>query len=208
MFGDSVAWNFGSGVLTAGGSGAVPVFYTASPPGYPYRDYIDTVVIGERITGIGYYAFADCINLTRENNLNPVPQSITGNVFSHIALSDVELRVPSGSESIYGTSAVWKEFKIVELPSDITPAGTRTTVRVYTATGRLHVDTPVAERVNVYSVAGALLYGFDKPAGAFTFRTFAHSRLHPSPVLIVKGSSGWTYKIINYELVVMHQLKK
>ena len=57
--------------------------------------------------------------------------------------------------------------------------------------GIIEIDTPVTERICIYSVAGTLLYSFDKPAGAFTLH------FYPSPVLIVKGSSGWTRKIVN-----------
>ena len=67
-------------------------------------------------------------------------------------------------------------------------------VRIYSDNTLLHIDSPVAERVNVYSVAGTLLYSFDKPAGAFTLHPSPFT-FHPSPVLIVKGSSGWVKKI-------------
>jgi hypothetical protein len=54
------------------------------------------------------------------------------------------------------------------------------------------LDSPAAEHINIYSVTGMLLYGFDKPAGAFTSPFTVHS----SPVLIVKGSSGWSKKLV------------
>ena len=59
--------------------------------------------------------------------------------------------------------------------------------------GGIGINSPFAERMNIYSVTGRLLYGFDKPAGAFDISPFT---FHPSPVLIVKGSSGWVRKII------------
>ena len=52
-------------------------------------------------------------------------------------------------------------------------AGAPAAVQVYTANGRLYVNSPATERINIYSVTGTLLYSFDKPAGAFT--------LHPLP---------------------------
>ena len=79
-------------------------------------------------------------------------------------------------------------------PTGFYEAGTPAAVHVYTVNGRLHVSSSAAERINVYSVTGRLLYSFDKPAGAFTLsrlRTFALS-----PFLIVKGSSGWVKKLV------------
>ena len=67
-------------------------------------------------------------------------------------------------------------------------------VRVYFDNTCLHMDSPAAERIHVYSVTGALLYSFDKPAGAFTFHPSPFT-LRLSPILIVKGSSGWSKKI-------------
>jgi uncharacterized protein YjdB len=64
--------------------------------------------------------------------------------------------------------------------------------------GTIEINTPAAERINIYSVTGTLLYSFDKPAGAFTFHLspFTLSPFHPSPVLIVKSSSGWSEKLV------------
>ncbi|MDR0613044.1 MAG: cadherin-like beta sandwich domain-containing protein [Dysgonamonadaceae bacterium] len=83
--------------------------------------------------------------------------------------------------------AYWVRITREAAPTGFHEAGKPAAVHVYTANGWLHVNTPAAERINIYSVTGTLLYSFDKPAGAFT--------LHLSPVLIVKGSSGWTGKL-------------
>jgi hypothetical protein len=62
-------------------------------------------------------------------------------------------------------------------------------VQVYVSGQSLHVSTPAAERVSVYSAGGQLLYSLDKPAGKAFVSTF------PKGVLIVKGSSGWVKKV-------------
>jgi hypothetical protein len=62
-------------------------------------------------------------------------------------------------------------------------------VQVYVSDQSLHVSTPAAERVSVYSAGGQLLYSLDKPAGKAFVSTF------PKGVLIVKGSSGWVKKV-------------
>jgi hypothetical protein len=60
------------------------------------------------------------------------------------------------------------------------------------ANGILTVNTPTAERIDVYSTVGALLYQVQKPAGEA-----AYSIRHlPRGVLISRGSSGWTKKIV------------
>ena len=61
---------------------------------------------------------------------------------------------------------------------------------VYVSGQSLHVSTPVAERVSVYSAGGNLLYSLDKPAGKASVLGL------PKGILIVKGSSGWVEKAV------------
>ena len=105
--------------------------------------------------------------------------------------------------SIFSENKKYYKTYWVSITREATPvitgfdeAGTPAAAHVYTADGRLYVDSPAAERINIYSVTGTLLYGFDKPAGVFTFPAFAPSPFHSSPVLIVKGSSGWARKLV------------
>jgi hypothetical protein len=64
-------------------------------------------------------------------------------------------------------------------------------VRVSFSGQTLQVNSPVSERVYVYSVAGSLLWRFDKPVGKAFFPISGTRQL-----LIVKGGSGWTEKMI------------
>jgi uncharacterized protein YjdB len=64
-------------------------------------------------------------------------------------------------------------------------------VRVYLDRQLLHVDSPASEQISVYTVGGALLYRQDKPAG----ETVLTVNL-PKGILIVRGSSGWSRKLI------------
>ncbi|MDR2145794.1 MAG: hypothetical protein LBE91_04970 [Tannerella sp.] len=57
----------------------------------------------------------------------------------------------------------------------------------------LSVDSPVVESVQVYSLTGALLYHFQKPAGEASFSV---NRLQDTAV-IVRGGSGWVRKVVN-----------
>ncbi|MDR1602695.1 MAG: leucine-rich repeat protein [Tannerella sp.] len=59
--------------------------------------------------------------------------------------------------------------------------------------GVLRVSTPAAERIEVYSAGGQLLYSVQKAEGAATFRLNGL----PRGVLIIRGGSGWTVKTVN-----------
>jgi hypothetical protein len=77
----------------------------------------------------------------------------------------------------------------------VSPAGNTpvdaTTVRY--ANGVLTVIAPTAERIDVYSAGGALLHRSQKPPGEATLNL---NLLPDNGILIVKGSSGWTRKIV------------
>jgi hypothetical protein len=60
------------------------------------------------------------------------------------------------------------------------------------ASGILTVNTPVAERVTVYSIGGSVMYRERKASGEATFDL--HSL--PKGVFIARGSSGWTKKAV------------
>ncbi|MDR1357234.1 MAG: T9SS type A sorting domain-containing protein, partial [Tannerellaceae bacterium] len=60
------------------------------------------------------------------------------------------------------------------------------------ADGILTVNSPAAEQVEVYSLTGALLHRESKASGSLTLN-IGHL---PKGILIVRGNSGWTQKII------------
>jgi hypothetical protein len=57
----------------------------------------------------------------------------------------------------------------------------------------LYVNTPVAEKVSLYSTAGELLFQTQKPVGR---KALAIGKIQ-NRVLLIKGGSGWAKKIIN-----------
>jgi hypothetical protein len=63
-------------------------------------------------------------------------------------------------------------------------------VRVYADGQILYIDTPEAEQVSVYSLAGRLLDGFAKPAGVSSYR------IEKARAVIVRGGSGWVRKVV------------
>jgi outer membrane lipoprotein-sorting protein len=64
--------------------------------------------------------------------------------------------------------------------------------QVWFNSGILHVNTPAAERVDVYSLSGLRLHSTRKAEGEARFDL----NDLPRGVLIVRGSSGWTRKIV------------
>ena len=62
--GDGLTWSLKNGLLTISGSGNMYDYTHASQtPWYTMRKQIQSVVIGNGVTGIGSYAFGDCENL-------------------------------------------------------------------------------------------------------------------------------------------------
>ncbi|MDR2138619.1 MAG: BACON domain-containing protein [Tannerella sp.] len=76
----------------------------------------------------------------------------------------------------------------VSNPTGLTPVEPST---VWYVNGILTVHTPSAERIDIYSVAGQLLFKARKDAGEAAFDLNGL----PRGVLIVHGSSGWVKKI-------------
>jgi uncharacterized protein YjdB len=58
--------------------------------------------------------------------------------------------------------------------------------------GKLHVNSPVAEQISIYSLSGAIVYQSQKSSGATVFDIPAL----PSGLYILRGSSGWTQKVV------------
>ena len=63
---------------------------------------------------------------------------------------------------------------------------------VWIADGRLYVDSPVAETVELYNLTGKCLIRFTKPTGRVTYNL---SGVH-SGLVIARGTSGWVRKLM------------
>ena len=73
--GDYATWYLdGSGTLTISGYGAMADYGWYSTPWYEYIDRIQSIVVGDGITYIGQYAFAECYCVTSVT----LPDSVTG----------------------------------------------------------------------------------------------------------------------------------
>ena len=67
-----------------------------------------------------------------------------------------------------------------------------TEASAYAVSGSLNIQSPFAETVQVYSISGTLIQRFQKPEGKASFPTDQSK----GALLILKGSSGWTKKVI------------
>jgi hypothetical protein len=114
-----------------------------------------------------------------------VDESVVSGTYE-IRISDLEITLDDGS-------VIKKdEIKVpvtISNPAGLTPVESLT---VWYGSGILTINTPQAERIEVYSVAGQLLYVAQKDAGKATFDLNGLSR----GVLIVRGGSGWVRKIV------------
>lgn len=86
--GYNCTYTFYRGTLTISGTGAMDDFFD-SPPWYRYREFIQTIIIEDGVTSVGYFAFSGCENLT-------------------------EITLPDSIEVI-GQSAFWKCSSLMEI---------------------------------------------------------------------------------------------
>ena len=72
---------------------------------------IKPLTIPSSVTSIGNYAFQSCTKLDTVTVQWATPLSVS-NVFPGVTCSNVTLKVPTGTASLYRGANVWKEFKI------------------------------------------------------------------------------------------------
>ena len=120
-------------------------------------------------------------------------------IFHDVDLSTKTLHVPVGSKALYEADPVWGSFGTIIEDAHLHSAGGVTgdenmsagSTEVWLQGSILHVNTPVAEDVRVYSLSGSILYQAKKPAGAAAFDIGGL----PGGILIVRSSS-WSQKVI------------
>jgi YD repeat-containing protein len=102
-----------------------------------------------------------------------------------LTISNIDLTLNNSNTTVHQD-----EIRIPVTLTDATGTASVEASQVLYYKGLLTVNTPVAEQIAVYSVAGQLLYRAQKTSGEATFDL---SSL-PRGVLIIRGSSGWTKK--------------
>ncbi|OJU46847.1 MAG: hypothetical protein BGN96_06280 [Bacteroidales bacterium 45-6] len=80
---------------------------------------LTSVTIPGSVTSIGTVAFANCKGLKSVTVGWTTPISINANVFDKVTTANVNLYVPTGTETTYRAADVWKGFNISSAPSGI-----------------------------------------------------------------------------------------
>jgi hypothetical protein len=108
-----------------------------------------------------------------------------GNGNYEMSLNDIDLTLNSG-QTIH-QDEINVSVRVDDVGNDRVGG---TDVRYFNS--RLYVNTPVAERIAIYSLDGRMIYQAQKQSGIATFNLYSL----PRGVLIVRGDSGWVKKII------------
>ena len=67
-------------------------------------------VVGNAVTEVGPYAFADCVSLASVTVMAPVPPSASVDSFEGVDKALCRLTVPEGTVGVYRSAPVWSEF--------------------------------------------------------------------------------------------------
>ena len=76
---------------------------------------LTSVTIPASVTEIQYWAFQDCESLSSFTVHWPTPLPVTHLAFLNVNTSDVTLYVPAGTEELYKSAPIWRDFNIVAL---------------------------------------------------------------------------------------------
>jgi hypothetical protein len=178
-------------------------FLVILPPGMNL-DLIGTVLLGSladryelRVTPVSANSWL--LEIRSQASLRSVPETAERDIV-RIAWTTDET-VPAGSYEIkisnleitLGGNTVIRRDEIRVSVTVATGTEVVEASQVWFHGDLLHVRTPVAERTEVYSVAGQLLHRAWKDAGEAVFDL---NGLPHGGVLIVRGSSGWVKKIV------------
>jgi len=80
---------------------------------------LNSISIPSSVTTIEEFAFFLCTGITSVSNFAVTPQTIGGNEFSGLTLSDVTLYVPAISVNLYKNAPIWKKFNIVGIAPEV-----------------------------------------------------------------------------------------
>jgi hypothetical protein len=113
---------------------------------------------------------------------------------SKAILKNATLHVPAGTKPIYQSDDGWGLFgTIVEYSTTANEEINNPQTEVYITGNTLHINTPLADVLSIYTAAGVKVYEAPVPAGASTVSTANF----PQGVLIVKGKVGWVKKVVS-----------
>ena len=122
--GENLIWTYveSTNTLTISGSGAMKNYFSSNYPWYSYRNDLNTIIIENGVTSIGYNAFSGCTGLTSVTIGNGVT-SIGGFAFSGCTgLTSIE--IPNSVTSIGGYAFEGcTGLTSIEIPNSVTSIG-------------------------------------------------------------------------------------
>ena len=163
---------------------------------------IVNVEIPNSIISLGDSIFAGCNNLTTMDVYweQPIELSPSYSILPEAAISKSMLIVPDGTKDLYEAAYYWQNFGLIkERSSELYPEEDATANNLIdvcktniSLTGdALTVDSSEAETVNIYSIAGALVFSAKKGEGKAYYSVNI-----PNGIYIVTGSNGWNTKVL------------
>ena len=156
-------------------------------------DFLASVSIPATVSTIGNLVFAYNPLLESVTNHATTPQVINPDVFHNIDLANAELLVYEGAKSAYEAAPVWSDFGTITGMLSTAFSGPLREFSVNYSQGKLRINTPATEYISLYTVNGNLIYSGKKLPGEVT----VHLNIQKG-IIIVKGSTGWSRKVINY----------
>ena len=160
------------------------ITYTSVASYIPFSGKISltTLIIGNNVSSIGYEAFLNCTGLTTITSQNPTPPTTSYNCFYGINKTTCTVNVPQGSKCAYKEANFWKEFiNINDGTNSSCSNGIDNAVanqlQIYPnpAKDEIFIKTEIPiEKVEIYSLAGALLLSENNFAEKITVSTLPH----------------------------------
>lgn len=127
---------------------------------------LTTLSIPVSVTKIEGGAFGGCTALRSVTVWWKVLPVLRDPIFPSVPVSDVQLNVPQGTESVYRTAPIWSAFKKISTVANAEVDGRR----IYAADGVLYFSLPRPELVRIFDISGRLLQTFSAPSGSSTLR--------------------------------------
>jgi hypothetical protein len=153
---------------------------------------LSSISIPNSVTSIDYGAFNSCYNLQEVTVHWTTPLELWNDIFWGVDKNFCTLKVPAGTKSAYQSAYVWQDFLNIEEDGVAIPTVELSKITVSLKNNDLSVNSPVSEKISVYSVTGKLLFHKEKTIGECVFNIEPiHDR-----IVIVKGSSGWAKKVM------------
>ncbi|MDR1764040.1 MAG: Ig-like domain-containing protein [Dysgonamonadaceae bacterium] len=197
----SVATVDANGVVTAVGPGTATITVTTEEGGYTaactvtVKAYVTGVTLDKTSISIMNHSTAQLTATVIPDNADnkSVTWSTSNASIATVSSTGLVTAVGEGEATITVTtvSGLYTATCAVTVTPDTGLDAISSEVKVYVQDGNLYVESPVAEKISVYSASGTMLYTAVKPAGKALI-TLDAAR---NGIFVVKGT-GWVKKAV------------